>query len=457
LGTGTYNVAVRRVGTTCTPANLGSNFVVSVPTPVYGAFYSKTDPTVCGGSDGSVTITVSGGTGQYQYKVNGGAYNGTNLTPSGGHLTISSLTANTYSIVVKDSAGCVMVNAAYISASLSSPTSPGFSVKSYTLPTCYGGNATITLTATGGTSPYRFSSDGSTYVYAPSSGSTITYSVATYTTPAKTYWVKDVHNCTQTVSITGGGTVAAMTATLTVTGGSSLTISASNGTSPYQISLYNATTLLSTVSGVSSFPYYLGTYTGGTFHAVVNDHNGIGTICSATSNTVTITPSYIGYYFRYNLNGSSGSNPYYSSNILNMANAANTYLDAATYSISYTIQDVINYYVGNLSTYGGGSISLGSSTGGWSANTFTVDYSAVTYSSNMALLIPNVSLYPPLNSGNHVMVTTPPSYAPTTYRNAAYSYIGAVTIGGISYSLYDILFTSSPTAAGNSVRLTINN
>lgn len=449
LVSGTYNVAVRRTGTTCTPVNLGSNITITVPRAVAGIYYSKNNPTSCGGSDGSITVTVSGGTGTYQYSTNNGStWNGTNLTPTLGRITIPTLPAATYTILVKDSSGCIMTNGAFVIV-LTAPTSPGFTVHSYTLPLCNGSNATITLTATGGTAPYQFSADGVTYAYAPSSGSTMTYSVTPYTTPAKTYYVKDVHACVSSTTVTGGGTVAAMTATLSLVSGSTVQITVANGVGSKSVSLYSGTTLVYSVSSVTSFPYTIGTYSSGTYHAVVTDANS----CSATSNTVTISTALRVYWFRYSLDATSpnlyaegGGNTY------NLANPANVYYDAM-FTTTYTLAQVLSTYIGAFGTYGGGwaDLTFYAPTGWGSVGTITMTYGAVGYISNMAIAVPNMAPWTDLSTGNHLKA--PPV---TTPFNAAAKYIGAATVGGINYSLYDVVAPSSTSPAGTNTQITIS-
>ena len=448
LVAGRYYGNVRLNGTTtCTPGTSGSYFV-TIPRPVTISLNTFSNPTACGGTDGSITVNVSGGTGQYQFSTNGGStYNGTPLTPAGGTIVISTLGAGSYTILFKDTNNCVATGT--FTKTLTAPSSPGFSVKTYTLPTCYGSNATVTLTATGGTAPYKFSSDGTTYSYAPSSGSTITYSVTPYTTPAKTYYVKDVHSCVQTTSVTGLGNVAQMTATLTVISGSTLQVTVANGVGSKSISLYSGTTMVYAISSVTSFPFNLGTYGTGTYYAVVTDTNG----CSATSNSVAISPTITLYYFRYSLDGTApnlyiegGGNTY------NIANSSNVYYDGAF--ATHTLAQVLSSYIGSLSTYGGNSVNLSTAAPtGWGSGsgTITMTYGSVGYTSGMAIVVPNIGTYTDLSTGTHLKA--PPV---TTPFNAAAKYIGGATIGGVNYSVYDVVAPTATVPSGTITTITIS-
>lgn len=66
---------------------------------------SKSDITCFSGNDGSITISVPGGSGQYSYSVDGGT---TFTAPESNPYTFGGLKANTaYQIKVKDSKGCI--------------------------------------------------------------------------------------------------------------------------------------------------------------------------------------------------------------------------------------------------------------------------------------------------------------------------------------------------------------
>jgi gliding motility-associated-like protein len=111
--------------------------------------FAKTDPTCS--PNGTITVSASGGTGPYQYSINGGTtYQSSN--------TFTGLAGGTYSIVVKDANNCV-----------SSPQPVSLTlVNTMTITVaktdgnCSAGG-TITVTASGGGNPpYQYSINGGT-------------------------------------------------------------------------------------------------------------------------------------------------------------------------------------------------------------------------------------------------------------------------------------------------------
>ncbi|MCF8374699.1 MAG: T9SS type A sorting domain-containing protein [Bacteroidales bacterium] len=110
---------------------------------------SQTEVSCFGGSDGTATLTVTGGYTPYAY-----------LWSTGGNTnSISGLIAGTYTVTVTDFGGCIKTESFTI-------TEPGQIVVTTTMTptTCYGGsNGTATAAVTGGTAPYNyFWSNGAT-------------------------------------------------------------------------------------------------------------------------------------------------------------------------------------------------------------------------------------------------------------------------------------------------------
>ncbi len=186
------------------------------------------DVTCNGGSDGSVTVTFSGGTGPYMVNFNGGGF-ATQTSPK----TYSGLTAGTYSWTVKDDHGCEQSGSETISEPTALVASDGHADV-----TCNGAlDGSVTLTFSGGTAPYMVNFNGGGF--------------ATQTSP-KTYsglaagsysWtVKDDHGCEQSGSETVGTPTAVVvgaehTAITCVGGSSTLTASATGGTGSYTFSI----------------------------------------------------------------------------------------------------------------------------------------------------------------------------------------------------------------------------
>ncbi len=63
-------------------------------------------PTNCNNNTGSITVTASGGTSPYEYSLNGGAYQSSNV--------FNGLAQNTYTITVRDNAGCTISTSAAV-------------------------------------------------------------------------------------------------------------------------------------------------------------------------------------------------------------------------------------------------------------------------------------------------------------------------------------------------------
>ncbi len=114
-------------------------------------FNVKTDATCNGGSNGTITVTASGGSGAgFTYsKDNGATFQASNI--------FNALAANTYQIVVKDGVGCISAATGVI---IGQPTAVTFTdVK--TDVTCNGAaDGAITVTAAGGSGAgFTYSND----------------------------------------------------------------------------------------------------------------------------------------------------------------------------------------------------------------------------------------------------------------------------------------------------------
>ena len=118
----------------------------SVSTPNQLEASSDFVPVSCnGGDDGSIDITVTGGTTPYTYL----------WTNSSIDEDISGLAADTYTLAITDGDGCVIS----VSVNVPEPTAIQLSTQSFDA-TCNQSNGSIDLTVTGGTMPYLFEWDG---------------------------------------------------------------------------------------------------------------------------------------------------------------------------------------------------------------------------------------------------------------------------------------------------------
>jgi len=238
-----FSVGVTTVTATATNTcgTASCNFLVTVNPNTLSVSASHTNATCYNGHDGTITTTVSGGSGSYAYSWTGGA-TGANPTALG---------AGTYTVTVTDN-NCSAVSAVSATVTITQPTVVTPVATAGTI-ACNGETTVVTVTATGGSGTYT-SGTGDHTVTAGDYGYTVT----------------DNHGCTGTVSVTvtepdpvtisaAAGTIACngQTTTIVVTG--------AGGTSP--------------LTGVATYTVSAGTYD----YTVTDAHT-----CSATT-TVTVT------------------------------------------------------------------------------------------------------------------------------------------------------------------------
>ena len=134
--------------------NYNSNPVtITEPTAVTINDVSINEPLCNGSNEGSITITASGGTGTLQYSID----NGSNWQ-SGNQF--ASLTTGDYNITVKDANAC-QTNYANNPVTITEPTAIEILEVSFNKETFRGASdASITISANGGTAPLQYSIDG---------------------------------------------------------------------------------------------------------------------------------------------------------------------------------------------------------------------------------------------------------------------------------------------------------
>ncbi|MCA0133431.1 Ig-like domain-containing protein, partial [Winogradskyella alexanderae] len=191
---------------------------------------SKEDVSCNGESDGSLTISATGGTEPYTYSLD-------NIDFSNTTGTFNNLSAGNYTVYVRDDNSCTDT----IEVTVSEPDVLTSSINSTTEVLCFGeATGAIDLEVQGGTAPYTYSwSNGSTDQ--DLSGLTAgTYDVT----------ITDANDCTTTNQVIITEPSVALTAYSSgITNADcignnsgSFTINASGGTSPYQYSIDNGTT-----------------------------------------------------------------------------------------------------------------------------------------------------------------------------------------------------------------------
>jgi hypothetical protein len=166
VSAGTYSVTIKDAnGCTATATAV----TITQPTAIT-ATTAITNVLCNGASTGSVIITPSGGTAPYT------------ITPA---QTL--LAAGSYTFTVKDANNCTIS----VPVTITQPTAITATASAGTI-ACNGGTTTLTATAGGGTSPYTYSLDGTTF----QAGNTF----ANQPAGSYTITVKDANGCTATAT-----------------------------------------------------------------------------------------------------------------------------------------------------------------------------------------------------------------------------------------------------------------
>ena len=130
IGNGTYVIKAYRIvngvsteGVCDVTSTIGT---VVNPNPIMGDIVSTTQPTQCG-ETGSITMSISGGNGTYQFSSDGGTNYETLVADGNGNYTFN-LLAGTYTVVGRDTAGC---EAFSLTRVLTAPASPQYDYTEY--------------------------------------------------------------------------------------------------------------------------------------------------------------------------------------------------------------------------------------------------------------------------------------------------------------------------------------
>jgi len=255
LAAGNYSVTI----TSSNGCSIVKNFTISQPSAMT-VTPSQTGVTCNGGSNGSASVSVTGGTGAYTYS----------WAPSGGTAaTASGLSAGTYTVTITDANLCQTTQ----SFTITEPTAIT-ATKSQINVSCHGvSNGSATVTVTGGTGAYSYS-------WAPSGGTAATangLSAGTYTVT-----IKDANLCqtTETFIISEPAVLSATPSQTNITcngannGSASVNVSGGTGTYTY---LWSTGGNTSTVTGLNP----------GNHSVVITDANG----CTLTQNFTITQPS----------------------------------------------------------------------------------------------------------------------------------------------------------------------
>ena len=244
LSAGTYTCTITDANN-CTATR---NFTINQPPALVVTTSSQTNVACNGGTNGSATVSVSGGTPGYTYS----------WAPSGGTAaTATGLAAGTYTVTVTDANACTKTQTVIITA----PTAITATTSSTNVSCNGGANGTASVIASGGTGPL-------TYSWSPSGGTAATATglgVGTYIVT-----ITDANACSITRSVTiiqptaiqstysGAGVINKGTAfsyTFSATGGASGYAYNSMGTVPTGLTLSASGVLSGTPTAAGDYSF----------------------------------------------------------------------------------------------------------------------------------------------------------------------------------------------------------
>ncbi|MFM2337064.1 MAG: hypothetical protein RL115_257, partial [Bacteroidota bacterium] len=216
LAAGTYTVTITDANS-CTATR---PFIITQPSAI-SVTTAQVNVSCFGGTNGSASVTPSGGTPSYTYS----------WAPSGGTgATATGLVAGNYTVTITDANACIATRP----FNITQPSTPVTGTRVITNVACYGGNTgAINLTPSGGTPGYTFNWGGGITTEDRTGLVMGAYSVI----------ITDANGCTGTVNSS-----VSQPAALTVTAASQTNVSCNGGT--------NGTASINTPTGGSgSYTY----------------------------------------------------------------------------------------------------------------------------------------------------------------------------------------------------------
>jgi gliding motility-associated-like protein len=256
LAAGNYTIHVIDVSG-CDVNNVPAQVLQGQP---LNATTTQTNVSCNGGNNGNITVTVNNGVAPYQYSLNGVNYQPSNI--------FNGLTAGNYTVHINDNNGC----SGTVSVVISQPSAlvDSFFVIAVR---CNGeANGGISITTTGGVSPYLYSINGTVYQISNAFNG---LTAGNYTT-----YVKDSNGCisTQIVNVPQPQPIQISAATQNASCGGGpdgkiiVTVTGGNGNNLYSI------------DGTNFQPSNIFNVTSGTYTVTVKD----GKNCSGSLSNITV-------------------------------------------------------------------------------------------------------------------------------------------------------------------------
>lgn len=247
------------------------DYPIEIPATTEIIITAEGQAAACYGSDGSITISATGGSPTYIFSVDGTqvAFNVPENTP----VTVEA-TVGTHQVSVQDTNQCI-VTSDYVEV----PETPQLviDVTSIIAPVCYGETGFVTCVITGGVPPYTVTFDGQQETDVVE-GQTVTFEAL----PGDyTITVQDYDGCTQETSVTIPGERPLLFEATRACGG--LNIIINGGTPVYRV--YANGELLNTPVPLADQPTFVRLPTG-LYEITVVDNNG----CMASHPYALVTP-----------------------------------------------------------------------------------------------------------------------------------------------------------------------
>ena len=190
LSAGTYTVNVRD-GSGCV---VSDTITLDPPTPISATIVPSTTLLSCfGDADAGITVNASGGQGSnYSYTLNMVSPIVTSSGPQSSNV-FANLGVGTYNVLVTDGYNCSFATA---NVTINEPTPIQANLVAVSTPTCTI-DGTLTLSATGGTGTYTYSTNASFSSVLGTFTTSTTFSVAPGTYQ---YYIRDANGCVSMVS-----------------------------------------------------------------------------------------------------------------------------------------------------------------------------------------------------------------------------------------------------------------